>query len=267
MTKEELLISQFLTNHPGAALAEISKLRYSEIAQLILDLNMENKKIVLCGLSPRKAARVLEKVPVKEAAQLMSGLQFPILEAIMRNQSEEYRNGILDLLPKELPRTLKRSLSYHKNQVGSHIDSYAAYLQEEMTIESALNYLRNENSGARQHLYVVNKENNLVGYVELTILLTSEQTKLVKSLMKLPPANVTAEMSVKDVLENWNEAFFELPVTSSSGKFLGTLSRQSLKVYFADSEKSDNAASKAGNALSELYMIGLTSLLGGSEKS
>ncbi len=265
MTKDQILISQYLDNHPELAIAEIGELSSTDIAQLVLSLDTKNQKVIFGGLSSRKASKVLEKIPTQDSVELITELPFLVSEAIIRNLSNERRSSVLELLPVELAKPLRRSLSYHKNQVGSHLDPNVPSLLEEMSIQDCLNYIKDDHLEAHQHFFVLNNKRTLVGCLRVTALLTTEVKRQVKSVMMPITANITAEMNVKDVLENWNEAFFELPVTNLKGEFIGIVTRRALRTQAGQVNESIHSTIKAGNALADLYLIGLTSLMGNSD--
>lgn len=262
MSKDQVLITHFINRHTEIAIAEISELSYSEIAQLILNVNAKNQATILSGLNHRKAVKVLEKIPLDHSSKILSGLHFLSLELIFRNMQEEHRNALFEVLPSELVRQLKNSLSYSKNQIGGHLNPNTIVFFEDMTVQECIKQLKEEEPEANQHFFVLDKEKTLTGFIEATMLIAKNVEKRINSLVKPVPSTLTADMSVKDILENWNEAFFELPVVSAKGQFLGTITRQELKGQINRGKEPDQSAVKAGNALADLFLIGLTSLIG-----
>ncbi len=71
-------------------------------------------------------------------------------------------------------------------------------------------------------------------------------------------------MEIHQVLLHWNHELSELPVVDSEGVFIGVVSRSVSEHIAQDKKKQDHSVLDTGRALGELYLIGLSGLLGGS---
>jgi Glu-tRNA(Gln) amidotransferase subunit E-like FAD-binding protein len=77
-------------------------------------------------------------------------------------------------------------------------------------------------------------------------------------------------MSINDLLDRWDDALVNMPVVDVEGVFIGSVSKvvlSELSQGFRNRKQVDDAAIKAGNALGELYLIGLSGLLGSHSES
>ncbi len=261
---EEILIKEFLAKHPKLAWNVISELKSNEILSLIRSLGIEEQKIVISMIGGRKATKVLEKMTQDESVQLLKHLSPISADMVFRAMPEGIRGDLLERLPEELIRMYKRSLSFTVGQIGAHLNSTVLALREDMLVQQALGSLKGEKDVEHKQFFVLNEAFQLIGFIEAGTLITSEPNKPIKSLIRQMPILITAEMSVKDVLDSWDDAFFELPVTNVKNEFLGIVTRQLLKAQYVHDNESGRSTMKAGSALAELYLIGLSSLLGNS---
>jgi Mg/Co/Ni transporter MgtE len=267
MSSQNLLITQFLKEHSEVALREISEYSSAEIADLITALEQPYQVIILSGLTSRKAAKVIEKIPTDGQKALLGELSFAVLESIFRSMDIPSRNNLLPLLPVDLSVPLKRSLAYDKNRVGAYVNPQVPTLTGELSAENALQILRSDRDTGYFQVFVLSTGKELNGVVDTTSLIRTDPKKSIKKIIKPITAKLTAEMRVKEVLENWDDRFFELPVTDIKNRFLGIVTRELLTNGASQKAEADQSVIKAGNALADLYLIGLTSLFGHSDST
>jgi Mg/Co/Ni transporter MgtE len=267
MSNEQLLIDQFLSSHPGAAVAVIDELETEEIALLIDSLSLEQSMVVLTRLLRYKSGKVLEKITLERAVACIDHLALSNAEAILRVCEKSISTKILNGVQPERAKYLKRALAFDKDQVGAHLEPYVFTLSINMKIAKALSLIKSCKAIVKPHVFVLDDEKKLVGYLGVNELVTNEPNKAIQTIMKKVPRTVFADMTAKDLLDDWDHAFIDLPVVKVDGEFIGTVSRVSLSEVKSGKATIDNSAIKAGNALGELFSIGLTSLLGSAESN
>ncbi|MEQ9302268.1 MAG: hypothetical protein RJQ14_00015 [Marinoscillum sp.] len=267
MNKDQLLINQFLSSHPQIALAAIEALETEEITLLVDSLSLDQSVVILSQLAPYKSGKVLEKVKPERAIACLEHLPLSNAESLLRICEKSIGSQILKGVNLDRANHLKRALTFDKDQVGAHLEPYVFTLPENMKIEKALLQIKSSGAVVRPHVFVLDDMKKLVGYLEVNELITNDSQKSTHSIMKTVSRTVFADMSVKDVLESWDHAFIDLPVVKVGGEFIGTVSRVTLSEVESGKSSLDNSAIKAGNALGELFTIGLTSLLGSAESN
>jgi len=263
---DQSLIDQFLANHPELAMASIEEMEINEMATLITHISIDQSIMILSQMAQYKAGKVLEHVSLEYAIRLVEKMSFLTAESFLRITTIALRNQILNGLPPETAKVLRRSLSFSKNQVGAHIESQILTLNEKLSVEGAIIEVKRTSASLKPHIYVVNNKRKLVGYIEATTLLYAKKENNLRSVMKTMKHSVFAEMSVKDALANWDDSFVYLPVLRPDREFIGVVSRSVLVNLDSSVKPMDNPALKAGNALGELYLIGLNGLLGNSDQ-
>ncbi len=267
MENDQLLVDKFLDHHPDHAVDAIERLSIHEIVILIESLSTDKSRIVFANMPAFKAAKVLEHVPLDYKIQIFTTIPLSLAENILRSMDKPKQQETLDQLPNELGSNLKRALIYNKKQIGAHIKTDILVLFEDYTVERALIEIKKGIASAKPIMFVINKAKELVGYVEVNELVASESNKLIRSIMKEGSSPIIANMLIKDALENWDDSFTELPVVKVNGLFLGVVSRVELSKLGETRGTTGKLEIKTGNALGDLYLIGLTSLLGNPEQN
>ncbi len=264
---DQRLIDQFLIKHQNIAVAAVDELAIDEIALLIENMPSDESKIILSNLTPHKAGKVLERVSFEQVLIVVEQLPTNISESILRSASQSFRKQILTKLPPDVSKYLRRSLVYRKNQVGAHLEAKFLTLSENSSVEKVLADIKTTKAAVQPLMFVLGKNKALVGYIEANDLLTNSSQKSIRSLINPISQTVLADMSVKDVLDNWNNSFVYLPVIKGDGQFIGVVSRNTLSKLDLTKVGTDRLTVKAGSALGDLYLIGLTSLLGNSDQN
>ncbi|WP_373493330.1 magnesium transporter MgtE N-terminal domain-containing protein [Aquiflexum sp.] len=264
MSTDHLLIYQFLQEHSNIAIPMIERLEVDEITALIEDLDSDQAVIILAEIAPFIAGKVMEKLSKKKAIELIELLDPQIAESILQVTDKSISDQLLEGTSKALSSYLRHALMFAKDQVGAHLEPYVFTLSDRMTVQNALTLVKSSKAPVRPHVYVLNDNNKLVGYIKLVELLKADPETEIHSLMEEVPRTVLASMNTSDLLESWAPALIDMPVIKLNGTFLGTVSRASLSKLEKTTKKVDHPAIKAGNALGDLYLIGLTSLLGRS---
>ncbi|MGB3852095.1 MAG: CBS domain-containing protein [Tunicatimonas sp.] len=267
MNNDQRLIDQFLTSHRDIAIAAIEELTIDEVVLLLEDMAPNKSAAVLSSLPSYKAGRVLDRMSLKNAVNVVGLLPIPVSESILRSINRPLRQQIVAELPMGLRKHLKRALTFRKDQVGAHLESDLLTLSESSTVEKALLEIKTTTSMVRSPLFVVDKAKTLVGYIETNDLLANEPQKTIRSIKKPVSQVVASDMTVKDALEHWDDSFVYLPVVKGEGQFLGAVSRNGLSALKLANVGTDKSAVKAGSALGDLYLVGLTSLLGSSDQN
>ncbi|MEO9871541.1 CBS domain-containing protein [Ekhidna sp.] len=267
MNNDQLLIDQFLSSHPEIAIASINELETEEIALLIETLSLDQSMVILSRLLPYKSGKALERITPERAIACMDHLSLSNAEAILRICEKSISTQILNGVQPERAKYLKRALAFDKDLVGAHLEPYVFTLPVNMKIEKALHLIKSSKAVVKPHVFVLDDEKKLVGYLEVNELITNDPNRTIQTVMKKVPRTVFADMNAKDLLENWDHAFIDLPVVKVNREFIGTVSRVSLAEFKSSKATIDNSAIKAGNALGELFTIGLTSLLGSAESN
>jgi Mg/Co/Ni transporter MgtE len=267
LTNDQVLIGCFLTDHPHEALEAIESMGWEELILFLENLPDDQTALVLSRLAGFKAARVIEQVSVEKASRCLLKMQFFEIAHIIRIVKEPFRSKIYQLLPIETAKNLKKSLSFSSSQVGAHMDPDVLTFFKDQTVDIVLKELKSSTNRTNLCIYVLDRNKKLVGFLMVSDLISGDPDKSLASIMQAVSYHVSPEMNVKDLLENWKTDFMEVPVVKVDKEFLGAVTISALRGATSGNKISDNLAWKAGNALGDLYLIGLASILGRSDQN
>jgi len=267
MDTDQHLVNQFFLDHPDTALQCVEELEIEEIAELLETLAPDQCTMILSRLPTYKTGKVIEKVSTHRACELVELLSPKSCQKILLVANKSVREQILKGISNETAAYLRRALKYPKDRVGAHLEPFVLTLPNSIKIEKALSLMTNNKAIIKPHIFILDEEGKLAGYVESNSLITASPTTKIQSVLKAVKKPAFADMSVADLVEHWDNAFIDLPVVNVEGLFIGTVSRVSLSEFKEGNTSIDNSAIKAGNALGDLYLIGLTSLLGSASDS
>ncbi len=267
MNTDQQLINQFFKDHPEVAMQFIERLEINEIAALLASLPAHQCAYILSHLPIFQTSKILALIPAPRSIELMEILEIKVVQSILSATQKDAFEQILKGISKEKASYLRRALKYPKDQVGGHIEPFVLTLLNSTKVETAVTLIKENSAIVKPHIFVTDEHAQLIGYVALVELMVADAKATLKSILKQVSKPAFAEMQVNDLLAQWDDSFMELPVVNVHGTFLGIVARSSLSAVKERKKGIDNSAVNAGNALGELYFIGLTSLLGNSTGS
>ncbi len=262
---DQRLIERFLEDHPARALAIIENLETQALCEFLQTLSLEDAAKIMGRLAPYKAVAVLTNVEAAYASELVNELPHLIADTFLRKVEKSVRKKILTGVDKDAAGKLRRSLEYSMDSLGAHLDPVVLTLHKDLTVAECLERVR-KSKRVQNEIFVLNRSHKLLGYTDVKTLVGSDPNFKIKEI-KGECKPFLPEMPVKDTLENWDYAFSQRPVVSTEGLFLGTVSLNNLIQSKSGRENMSRSAIKAGNALGDLYLIGLSSLFGNSSDS
>ena len=137
---------------------------------------------------------------------------------------------------------LQSALSYPEDQVGALMDFEMVTIRADVTLEVALRYLRRlgELPDQLDKLFVVERDEKLIGVLPLKRLLTSDPDATVAAVM----AEDSVSFQPEDDAHEASQAFerYDLvmaPVVDSSGRLLGRLTVDAVVDYIRQSSEAD----------------------------
>lgn len=267
MTTDQKLIEAILTKYPEEAVAIIDSLKSQEIASLLETLSWGQSCTILTALTPYKSGKVIVSVLRDTALVLLEHLPIRNGSVILQQLDKGQREDLLEALPKEVSKRLRQAMVHRQETIGAYLEPTMA-LTTNMTVAQAIDRIKMERSSAGTHVfYILGKKNALVGYIDVVELLASDPAESIKSVAHEISTSLLPNFLVPEVLAEWDYHFSSLPVTDAQGMFLGTVARKGLMHQEVQQQAVDKDAVQAGNALGDLYLIGLTSLFGTSSQS
>ena len=260
-TENRLLIS-FIQRHTDESADLIEGFDRDSINQLLgtLPLNLAAKLIL--RMDREYAISCLEKMDKENAFRMFDTFPLVYGEMLLRKLDEAKREIILGGMSAEKSETLRMLLSYSTEMVGAYMETRIFSQNENQTVRATIENLRDFPGGTLSHIFVTNRNQELVGIADIRELFTTDSEKRLKTIMDTAAEKVIAELNINALLkaDAWPENYFMLPVTDSRGILVGGVTRDVFsRATGKKSDTYDRKAVQASAALGDLYQIGLSS--------
>ncbi|BCX81488.1 magnesium transporter [Methylomarinovum caldicuralii] len=226
-------------------LAELNQLLQAltpaEIADLLEALKPADRLVVWRLLPPEVAGEVLvelheevrgslikalEKTDAEDLIEAAGALDPDDLADIVEDLPETIRDKVVQALSHHDRRRLERVLTYPEDTAGSLMRTDTITVRPNVTLDVVLRYLRQrgELPDLTDALYVVDKDDRLIGILPLSVLLTSDPNKTVRELMLTDVEAIPAALPASDVAmlfehHDWVSA----PVVDEEGRLVGRI--------------------------------------------
>jgi magnesium transporter len=263
MEIEFQLLERFINSHFKEAVPTIENLSVHEIAEFLESVPIEWSALLISKMDRYKAAQCLEKMNLDFAVRLIEHLSIPNSEILLRLVNSDFCNIVLDKIPSKTAQKIRSILNYSQNTVGALLNPVFFTVSNELTVKQVLQIVKEYKPSLQQHIYVLDRDQMLVGYIELSRLITTDENE---SILKITNTNTpkllstTNISSIKDYADGF-KTFSEIPVVDNSGIFLGVVSKDQLHKLNNKIKSGDQDLYKTGAALGDLYRIGLASFL------
>ena len=176
---------------------KLADLHPADIADILEQLDVEEAGAMLEGMDTETAADVLNEVEAKRQSEILSELDperaSDMLEAlapddaadILADIPQEEAERLLNLMPANEAQPIRDLLRYGAQTAGGIMTPEALSLDQHLTVEEALTYLRrySEHIEMVYYLYIVDDEKRLVGVVSLRQLVVAEPSTQLMALM------------------------------------------------------------------------------------
>jgi magnesium transporter len=186
---------------------------------------------VFQSLSTDQQQGVLREAPPR--------LALALLDAI----SGEDRDALLESLPRSIRSDLVRLQQFDADSAGRLLDRPYDTIRTDMTVAEALETLRRSGARRTRSIYVADRQNRLVGKVDMQSMATAERDAQLGDLLEPLEGKVSVTSPRKEVVEQLERYRVDsLPVVDVEGRLLGVVRYQRLfeaieSVAMADMQK------------------------------
>jgi magnesium transporter len=263
MDTDLIIVESFIQNHSTDAEQIISEFDTDEILRLLKILSTETTSVLLTKMDRFRAADCIKKADLETAIQLIEPLDPLSTALIFRHLSGKYETSILEGLSSGKANSIKQILNYNENTVGAYHDPNIFTLYDDMSIHQALNEVKMNYQWVKSPIFVLSRDQRLVGYLDIKQLIINDPAHLIISVMNTDPPKIKADIDIRTFTESrgWDESFSFMPVVSNSGIFLGVLYKQILSEDKIEEKFSERQARQTSIALGDLYQIGFGSIV------
>ena len=254
------LALEHLNRNPAEAVRVLDRQPAASVAEVLADAPPETSAGALALLPPLEAAACLERLPVATRHQVLQACSAPASAAMLRVLPEASRKSILEGVADRERRQIDRALRLPPESAGAAADPRACVLYVDLTVEQAIDRLRETPAPVESTLFVITRHRWVQGAVTLGQLLVAPYESIVGSLQLAKARTVSQGVSLSALVSDERYRGEPVAVLDPSGRLAGVLNEGTLRAS-AEPQAPQRAANLA-SAICELYWFGMGRLLG-----
>ncbi len=217
----------------------LAEIHAADIAEIIQTIDDDNEKVnVFKNLDDDKAVEVFEHIEGDDRSAILPLLPNREQKNILNEMSPDERADFFDeitaeevdqytgLLNKGAKEETRLLASYPPDSAGGIMTTDFVTLSEDMTVAQALKRIREDAPDAEQiySLYVVNKQDKLVGIVTLKDIILANPNRKIGRMMDHKVMSVNAESDQEEVASLFKKYdLHALPVVDQYGTLIGII--------------------------------------------
>lgn len=207
-------------------LLESSPPRTRKILWELLDKKRQSK--ILPFLGDELIADVLRDMSAEEVADVTVDGDIDIDDAvdILQVLPEKVTQDVLNVMDDQNRQRVEAILSYPEDTAGGLMNTDTVTIRADITLDVVLRYLRRHESipATTDNLIVVNRKDELIGLLPISILLVSDPSITVREIMETDFHRITADTPDDQVAQLFErEDLVTAPVVDGNGKLLGRI--------------------------------------------
>lgn len=259
------LSREFVRSHPDDAAAVLERLRVEEASALLEEMPSDIAAAGLGRMVATTAADCLARISERRAAAILAHLAPDVAIVLLLRLAAEDRERLLAATAAKAAKALRQRLRFRKDTAGALVDPQILSFPDQIQAAKALSRLRHSSPRPQHYIYVVDRDERLLGALTLHQLMVAPQTSSLASIMNPHVARLPATADRATILEHegWSQQH-ALAVVDDSGRFLGILSHDTMRRLQQDEDapRGSERASSIGLAFADLCWIGMTKVVG-----
>jgi magnesium transporter len=216
----------------------IGSLHPSEIARLLESLPQTERALiwemvdpgiggdVLVELADEVRDRLIESMKTDEVVAALDGMELDDLADLVADLPEALTQEVLRSLDHQDRERLQTVLSHHEESAGGLMNVDVITVRPDVTLEVVLRYIRarGEIPDGTDSIYVVNRDNEYIGSLFLSRLLTLDPNETVAEVMSNEVHPIPADTpSLHVVWEFENRDLLSAPVVDENNRLVGRI--------------------------------------------
>ena len=209
-------------------LTVINQLEEEHASDTLEEISPNMQREIISSLTKEKVADLIDMMTPGQAADVLSVLTLEDQEAIMELMDEENLNKIKSILEKR------------QDTILNLITERYLKAQPDETVETVENAYPKRAKGKDEIMYihVTDKDNTLLGVIDVKELLQADSQALLKDIMNKNVITLDKESSIGEATKMFSRyGFRSLPVTDNDNKIVGVVSQRDvvkLTLHFSE---------------------------------
>lgn len=262
MELEARLAGNLLAAHPIDAAQAFERLPAREVADLLREMEPGPSARALQHMTRHAASAVVSELDDATRLLLFERLDTGLAALLLRHMEGSSGQRLLDGLSSRRARALRSLLAHPEGSAGALMDPTVLALARDVTVEEAIGRIREAAEHARYNVYIVDRDQVLVGVVNLRELLMAPPTASLASLMKTAVHRLPARAGRREVVSHpgWREVH-ALPVVDEGGRYLGTIRYRTMRRIEEGLLGDGHEEAATARALGDLLRAGASAVL------
>lgn len=211
--------------HPADIAALLDELEPNTAVTLFELLSIEIASEVLDETGGQVRQELIEKVDDERLADLLDELPMDDAAEFLEDLPDEISDRLIGLMEPEEAAEVQELLSYEEETAGRLMTRDVVALRRQWTVSETFDYLRSlEDAETLHYLYVVDRDNKLIGVVPLRTLILSQPDHTIGSIMVTEVVSIHVNADQEELAELVSRYdFFVVPVVSEANELLGVV--------------------------------------------
>ncbi|WP_304156506.1 magnesium transporter [Mesonia mobilis] len=209
----------------------IKLLESDKTAEVLMELDEEDREKVLNNLSAKEIAEEIEEMDTDDAADIVGELSPEIKEMVIANiEDEQHADDIVDLL------------RYDENSAGGLMAKELVKVNENWSVTGCMSEMRDqaENVTRVHSIYVVDNKNRLKGRLSLKDLITAPSTAQISDVYINKVDYVSVDTKGEEVARIMQKYDLEaIPVVNEMGKLVGRITVDDILDFIREEAEKD----------------------------
>jgi Mg/Co/Ni transporter MgtE len=260
MELNQSLAINFARRYPQEAAAALETRPTGELVLALTGLPPDAAAAVLSQMSPGASARAVEGLDPAVTAGVLPGLSDRDALMLLRRASSGVRDRILKNTPAERAGALESALRHPPGSAGALMNTRALALPADVTVDEGIKAVRREARRAQDVVFVVERDDTLVGVVTFQALLGAQpKAPLIGLVQEAPHVLRPSDPGLTVARHPGWKAMRTLPVIDRRGKLVGAVHHDDVDSS-ADEGHGSNSAHTA-HALGDLFWTGVGGMI------
>ena len=225
----ELIHQAFMTKFPEEAAHVLESYSPQEVIDTLGGLPNQAVANILSAMSPSLSADIIEILPEPLLLNAIPHMATTLTASLLQRLPDEHRESILASLPPQVSADIAPFMEYPEDSVGMLMDVNFFTLPEDTTVVEAIQQVRTHAPNNLNEIYILDRQQTLVGVLPLRDLFLAPSQKSLKALMKRELPTIHPLENQEQVVEICNEwKVLTIPVTDLDGRLLGIISNEDI---------------------------------------
>jgi magnesium transporter len=229
MNLDATLREAYLRDHPADAARTLAGMSDRRLRGQLAEVNADALVKSLELMSESRAAATFRKLGDQQQRGVLEHASPRLALALLATLDDAGRKDVLQALPASARKDLERLQQFGDGTAGRLMDRPYDSIRSDMTIAEALDVLRQSGTRKSRSLYVVDRDNVLVGKVDMQSMAMADSSQRLGDMLEPLEGSVDASAPRTEVVEQLEKHRVDsLPVVDVNGRLMGVVRYQRL---------------------------------------